>query len=167
MNSKLFCRCSGFQFRRLRIHVYYNGLSQIKSFVMMIELQYIIREICFKQVLLIAKPYQNSFTCDKISLHNVELSDNNIFNFKWQRSVFITSGSILFAISSFAILIEEISSCADSEKKSVARNWLENWNESLQGVISDKCLKWRQLWLDCTYDPLSRAATMGSNSFRT
>ena len=90
VNGKLFCRCSGFQFRRLRIHVYYNGLSQIKSFVMMIELQYIIREICFKQVLFIAKPYQNSFTCDKISLHNVELSDNNIFNFK--------DNSILFKV---------------------------------------------------------------------
>ena len=90
VNGKLFCRCSGFQFRRLRIHVYYNGLSQIKSFVIRIELQYIIREICFKQVLFIAKPYQNSFTCDKISLHNVELSDNNIFNLK--------DNSILFKV---------------------------------------------------------------------
>ena len=40
-----------------------------------------------------------------------------IFNFKWQTFVFITNGSILFAISSFAILIEEITSCADSGTK--------------------------------------------------
>ena len=42
---------------------------------------------------------------------------NKIFNLKWQIFVLITNGSILFAISSFAILIEEITSCADSGTK--------------------------------------------------
>ena len=42
---------------------------------------------------------------------------NKIFNLKWQTFVLITNGSILFAISSFAILIEEITSCADSGTK--------------------------------------------------
>ena len=50
--------------------------------------------------------------CQEVSKWQQKFSISNDKHF-----FFITNGSILFAISSFAILIEEITSCADSGTK--------------------------------------------------